>query len=180
MWPSSPNLFTLIGTLLIFCLEKVPTSSAFPASTSENKGWSSLNNLYACFDTGTTVRRRAKFNDCARAAAKLPNLVEAKTFHRGEDSDNDPYALPKVMIHNSCQIKIDLRFGRSDESSWLGINVATSKIMAACSSGYGQYTTTGGETFAGTGGFIVVTVERTLGQLPDQATGGNDTAMATQ
>ena len=128
------------------------------------------------------MHRRAKYNDCARAAAQLPNLIEARTFHRGGDLEHDPYALPKIKVHNSCQIKVDSRFGRADETSWLGIDMALTKIMAACSGGYGQHETTGGEIVAGSQDFIIVTVERTSSRAlkAAAAASGNDTAVATE
>lgn len=187
MWLSSPTTFSLLATLLVICFENLPTSSTFPTSSNNNSRRSStklqsrsLDNFYACFDTGPNINRRAKFNDCARAAVQLPNLIDPKTFHYGGDRDRDPYALPKVKTHNSCQVRVELRFGRSDQSSWLGINVAMGKIMDACSSGYGQYETTGGQILAGTQDFISITVERTLGKGLDKAAGVNDTAVTAQ
>lgn len=168
--PTLTKLYPLlIVTLLGPCGRTLPTSSEPLTSASNgNSGPATsdlraraLDNWYTCFDGKATDHRRARFNDCARAAAQLPNLIEPSTFHRGGDAGTDPYALPTTKVHNSCQIKVDLRFGRPDESSWVAINVALSKIMAACSGGYGAYETTGGEILAGKGNFILVTVEKT-------------------
>ncbi|KAI4228569.1 MAG: hypothetical protein L6R36_001522 [Xanthoria steineri] len=158
----------LIVTILGACCRTLPTLSE-PSSWASSRDSSpatsdlrarAVDNWYTCFDAKGTDHRRARFNDCARAAAQLPNLIEPSTFHRGGDAGTDPYALPTTKVHNSCQIKVDLRFGRPDESSWVAINVALSKIMAACSGGYGAYETTGGEILAGNGNFIMVTVEK--------------------
>ncbi|KAI4194043.1 MAG: hypothetical protein LQ346_003775 [Caloplaca aetnensis] len=186
MLSSPPSFYALIATLLMICFERLPTSSALPASSNSDAvplskiQSRSLDNWYQCYDQPGFVQRRAKYNDCARTAAQLPNLVEPKTFHRGGDPFTDPYALPIVKIHNTCQIKVDLKFGRSDESSWLGIDIALSKIMEACSLGYGQHETTGGEIVAGSHDFIIVTVGRTVGGTAlDTAATGDVAAVAT-
>ncbi|KAI4253996.1 MAG: hypothetical protein L6R42_007357 [Xanthoria sp. 1 TBL-2021] len=184
------NLYAfLIVTLLGACCRTLPTSSEPSSSPSNNKSSPATSNLkvraldnwFACFDAKATSHRRARFNDCARAAAQLPNLIELNVFHRGGDPGTDPYALPKIKVHKSCQINIDLRFGRPDESSWIAINVAVSKIMAACSAGYGASETTGGELAAGNENFIIVTVEKTT-QAAALALGGrqNSTAVASE
>ncbi|KAL8768191.1 MAG: hypothetical protein Q9209_005500 [Squamulea sp. 1 TL-2023] len=186
MWLLSSILHTLVAVLLVTCTRALPTSSGLPSADSSEASvptsklkTRALDNWYSCFDTKATIYRRAKYNDCARAAAQLPNLIEAKTFHRGGDLATDPYALPKVKIHNSCQIRVDLRFGRSDESSWLGINIAMSKIMAACSSGYGQYEATGGEIVTGSQDFIIISVEKTQPGALELGASQNSTDVAT-
>ncbi|KAL8904733.1 MAG: hypothetical protein Q9207_003064 [Kuettlingeria erythrocarpa] len=185
MRSSPPSFYALIAALFMICFERMPISSALPASSNNDAvplskiQSRSLDNWYQCYDQPGSVQRRAKYNDCARAAAQLPNLVEAKVFHRGGDPNTDPYTLPIVKIHNSCQIKVDLKFGRSDESSWLGIDIALSKIMEACSLGYGQHETTGGEIVAGSQGFIMVTVGRTMANTAlEPAATGNDAAVS--
>ncbi|KAI4252459.1 MAG: hypothetical protein L6R42_007954 [Xanthoria sp. 1 TBL-2021] len=168
--PTRSNLYALlIVTLLGACCRTLPTSSE-PSSSAINDSSNpatanlkvrALDTWFTCFDAKATSYRRARFNDCARAAAQLSNLIEPNVFHRGGDPGTDPYALPRIKVHNSCQIKIGLRFGRPDESSWIAINVAVSKIMAACSAGYGASETTGGELAGGNENFIIVTVEKT-------------------
>ncbi|KAL8995255.1 MAG: hypothetical protein Q9169_004961 [Polycauliona sp. 2 TL-2023] len=179
-----PSLWAfIITTLLALACSTLPLSGSSDdlSSTSPNIKARALNNWFTCFDTKTTDQRRAKFNDCARAAAQLPNLIDAKLFHRGGDPGSDPYSLPQVRVHNSCQVKVDLRFGRSDESSWLAINMVLSKIMAACSVGYGAYESTGGEIVAGNGDFIIVTVERRQpGVLTTAGEAKNMTDVATE
>ncbi|KAI4179937.1 MAG: hypothetical protein LQ348_005295 [Seirophora lacunosa] len=166
MRPSSPfpSFYALLATLFLICFD---TSSALPTSGSSDSKLlqsiptlrsRSLDNWYQCYDSPGAMQRRAKYNDCARAAAQLPNFIEEKTFHRGGDGNTDPYALPIIKRHNTCQITVDVRFGRSDVSSWVGIDMALSKIMEACSVGYGQHETTGGEIEAGLASFILVTV----------------------
>ncbi|KAL8755275.1 MAG: hypothetical protein Q9184_004840, partial [Pyrenodesmia sp. 2 TL-2023] len=120
MRPSPPSFYALIATLLMICFERLHTTYALPASSSNGNARSSmiqsrsLDNWYQCYDQPGFLQRRAKYNDCARAAAQLPNLVEPKTFHRGGDLNIDPYALPMIKNYNTCQIKVDLKFGRSD------------------------------------------------------------------
>ncbi|KAL8929305.1 MAG: hypothetical protein Q9208_001388 [Pyrenodesmia sp. 3 TL-2023] len=185
MRPSPPSFYALIATLLMVFLERLPTSSALPASSSDASPRSpiiqsrSLDNWYQCYDQPGTLKRRAKYNDCARAAAQLPNLVEPKTFHRGGDVSTDPYALPMIKIYNTCQIKVDLKFGRSDVSSWLGIDIALSKIMEACSLGYGLHETTGGEIVAGSQDLILVTVGRPVANAELEAPASADGAAVT-
>ncbi|KAL8669978.1 MAG: hypothetical protein Q9168_005457 [Polycauliona sp. 1 TL-2023] len=171
-------------TLLAACCHTLPTSESSSSvrnhalnPITSNLQARALRNWYTCFDTKTTEQRRARHNDCARAATQLPNLIDPKVFHRGGDPGTDPYALPQVQFHNTCQIKVDLRFGRSDESSWLAINLAVSKIMDACSGGYGAFETTGGEIAAGNRDFVLVTVERKLASVLGQTQ--NTTAVAT-
>lgn len=185
MRPSSSILYAFAAMLLVICSQASPTLSALALPSSDIHSASpSLKAhpemLYKCFDTRATMYRRAKFNDCAHALAQLPNLIEAKTFHTGGDPDADPYALPKIEVYHSCQVKVDLRFGRSDESSWLAINIATSKIMHACSLGYGHSQTTGGQITAGKESFIIITVETTQARVSEPGVSQNNTAVAKE
>ena len=116
-----------------------------------------LNNSYQCFEAHLRKDRRAKTLDCLRAAAFLPNLHDPGAFHRGGDPD-DPFALPYNVVSGTCRVKIDVRFGRPDQSSWLVINMALRKIIDACQFALGG-DRTGGETTAGTGGRIMITAE---------------------
>jgi hypothetical protein len=117
-----------------------------------------LRNDFQCFEPHLAKDRRAKTMDCIRAAAKLPNLHEVATFHKGSNQD-DPYAVPYSESFGTCRVTIDLRFGRPDESSWLVINmVMRFKVIDACSLRLGGERT-GGQTTAGSGGRITITAE---------------------
>lgn len=121
-----------------------------------------LSDPYSCFGAYLFNDRRAKVSDCTRAAAFLPNRHESGSFHLG-DSKTDPFALPYVETYYSCTIKIDLRFGRPDEGSWISLNIAASKIIKACLVGQYPLGQTGGFTTAGTEGRIAVTVGKVDG-----------------
>ena len=116
-----------------------------------------LNDSYQCFEAHLRKDRRAKTLDCLRAAAFLPNLHESGAFHRGGDPE-DPFALPYNVVYGTCRVKIDVRFGRPDQSSWLVIYMALRKIIDACQFAIGGERT-GGETTAGNGGRITITAE---------------------
>lgn len=119
---------------------------------------SSLGDRYRCFEPEfKLVDRRANIVDCLRAAAFLPNFHEPGVFHRADDPD-DPFALPYQMTIKTCCIKIDLDFGHPDLSSWIAINLALRKIIDACQIRPGG-SRTGGQTWAGNGGYIVITAE---------------------
>ena len=116
-----------------------------------------LNNNYQCYETHLIKDRRAKTIDCLKAAAFLPNLHDVGTFYRGTDPA-DPFALPYEEKSGTCRVKIDLKFGRPDQSSWIVINIALRKVIDAC-----QFVVkgerTGGETTAGTDGRIIIRAE---------------------
>ena len=116
-----------------------------------------LNNPYQCYEAHLGRDRRAKTIDCLRAAAFLPNLHDPGDFHRGTDLE-DPFALPYDVTHGTCRVKIDVRFGRPDRSSWIVINIALRKIIDACQFVIGGERT-GGETTAGTDGRIIIRAE---------------------
>lgn len=118
---------------------------------------SSLGDKYQCFEPEFFVDRRANIMDCFRAAAFLPNFHQPGLFHRGNDPDN-PFALPYQMTIKTCRIKIDLDFGHPDQSSWIAINLALRKIIDACQLKPGG-SRTGGQTWAGNAGYIVITAE---------------------
>ena len=56
---------------------------------------------------------------------------------------------------------VDLKQGiREEESSWLSINVASTKIIDACRVGQGDNAKTGGNTSVGSRGDILVSIEK--------------------
>lgn len=77
-------------------------------------------------------------------------------------------------------MKIDLKFGRPDVSSWTAINIAAGKVMAACAIGSSDAGTTGGETSAGNGDRIVISLGKadSMGSIRDGS--GNLTDVATE
>ncbi len=77
-------------------------------------------------------------------------------------------------------MKIDLKFGRVDVSSWTAINIAAGKVMAACTIGYRDAATTGGETSAGNEDRIVISLGKaeSMGGIRDGS--GNMTDVATE
>ena len=122
-------------------------------------GSDELNNNYRCFEAHLLTDRRAKTIDCLRAAAFLPNLHDAGDFYRG-NNPADPFALPYTEVYGTCRVKIDLMFGRPDQSTWLVINMALRKVIDACQFAIGGERT-GGETTAGTAERITITAEST-------------------
>lgn len=63
-----------------------------------------------------------------------------------------------MLTFKTCRIKIDLRFGRGDESSWLAINLALDRVLHACRLTHSGERT-GGQTTAGNADLIVITAE---------------------
>lgn len=123
-------------------------------------GW--LNEPYECFDAQLFNSRRAKISDCYRAMAALPNYHESRVFINGQgDPDLNPYLLPYTATKLGCQIKVELVSGvEEEESTWLSINMAASKVLHACQVGYSQDAKTGGMTRVGSNDHISVTIER--------------------
>ncbi len=136
---------------------------------------------YQCLPLKIFGSTRGKLGDCAHAIAFLPNYHEAGTFYRSPNPSNaDPFALPRTEVYKSCQVKIDLKFGRVDVSSWTAINIAAGKVMAACTIGYRDAATTGGETIAGNEDRIVISLGKaeSMGGIRDGS--GNMTDVATE
>lgn len=92
-------------------------------------GW--LNEPYECFNAQLFDSRRAKIGHCYRVMAALPNYHEPRLFINGEgDPDLNPYLLPYTATKLGCQIKVEMVFGvEEEESTWLSINVAASKVL---------------------------------------------------
>lgn len=117
-----------------------------------------LSNDYQCYEPHILKDRRAKTIDCIRAAAFLPNLHDVTTFHRG-DNAGDPYALPYTEVSGTCRVKIDLKCGRADQSTWLVIKMALRfDVIDTCQLTMGGERT-GGQTTAGSGGRIIISAE---------------------
>lgn len=123
-----------------------------------NVNVTNLSNDYQCYEPHLFKDRRAKTMDCIRAAAFLPNLHDVTTFHRGNNPE-DSYALPYTEVSGTCRVKIDLKYGRADQSTWLVIKMALRfDIIDTCQLAMGGERT-GGQTTAGSGGRIVITAE---------------------
>jgi len=121
-----------------------------------------LNEPYDCFDARLFNSRRARISDCYRALASLPNYHESRTFVNGQgDPDLHPYLLPYTATKLGCQITVELVPGAvEEESTWLSINMAASKVILACQVGFSQEAKTGGSTRVGSNDHISVTVEK--------------------
>ncbi|KAI4231457.1 MAG: hypothetical protein LQ349_005591 [Xanthoria aureola] len=175
----------IVATFFALCCQTLPTSSD-STNTQHNSPAAPIlkarapDNPYTCYESRAALSRRARYNHCARAVALLPNLVETRVIHQGGDPNLDPYSLPVIKKFSSCQIKISTRFGRDEMSSWVGINVAMMKIVSACAVGEGVSETTGGEIFAGNGGYLVMTVERVRPEAFWIGIGQNGTGTAAQ
>jgi len=117
-----------------------------------------LRNDHQCYEPHLLKDRRAKTMDCIRAAAFLPNLHEVSIFHRGSNR-GDPYALPYSEVSGTCRVKIDLKYGRADQSTWLVIKMALRfDVIDTCQLAMGG-DRTGGQTTAGSGGRIIIIAE---------------------
>lgn len=117
-----------------------------------------LHNDYKCWEPALLKDRRAKTLDCIRAAGLLPNLHDEATFHRSSEASN-PYAMPYVVSSGTCRVKIDVKYGRPDQSTWSVIKMALRfDVIDTCQlSLVGERT--GGQTSAGNGQRIIITVE---------------------
>lgn len=162
---SLPWLPTLISCLILPCLSAPPILPALNL-TSNSQALNLIDldafNPYECFAGQIFNSRRAKMGDCTRTLARLPNYHTIRDFINGTgDPDLNPYLLPYTATHAGCQIKVELVYGDLEESSWLSINIATTKVMNACVVGYSQDAKTGGTTRVGLNNWMRITIERT-------------------
>ena len=120
-----------------------------------------LGNAFKCYDAKLFASRRANWGDCARAVALLPNFHVPGKFIEGPLPNVNPLHLPHQESWESCRVTVDLKQGvLEEESSWLSINVASTKIIDACRVGQGDYAKTGGNTSVGTRGDIEISIEK--------------------
>jgi len=134
---------------------------------------------YECFEGRLFHSRRAKIGDCARALAALLNYHSTATFINGTgDPDMNPYLLPYTTVYHGCQIKVELVYGDIEESSWLSINIATTKVMNACLVGYSQDAETGGMTRVVCDNRMRITIEKTQAVGLSAGDDRNDTSQA--
>lgn len=122
-----------------------------------------LHNQYKCWEPALLKNRRAKTLDCIRAAGLLPNLHDDALFHRGGGSSvDDPYSVPYVTVSGTCRVKVDVKYGRPDRSTWSVIKMALRfDVIDSCQLSLSG-DRTGGQTSAGTGGRIMITAENVL------------------
>jgi hypothetical protein len=90
----------------------------------------------------------------------------------------NPYLLPYTAVYHGCQIKVELVYGDIEESSWLSINIATTKVMNACLVGYSQDAETGGMTRVGGDNRMRITIEKTQAVGLSAGDDRNDTSQA--
>ena len=179
--PSTLRFMIFLTTANLVTASPTPAFLDITTFNSTLGNSTTLGEPYECFGYGNYKARQAKFTDCARAAAFLPNLHTPGSFHRG-DSEKDPFAVPRVETYGTCEVKIDVRFGRADESTWQSVSIAINKILVACAGGYGQGAMTGGKTSAGSEDRIVITVgnknfkDGVGDDLSDDSTGDTSTA----
>lgn len=168
---------SLRGMLLLIAMLFVSSIFASPVLPSLDIGQNAtflgvfnvtdLGNDYQCYEPQLKADRRAKYIDCIRAAGFLPNLHQEATFYRGSNRD-DPYAMPYTEIAGTCRVTIDLKFGRSDRSTWAVVYMALRKILEACQFKVGGERT-GGQTTAGTDSMITITAENVKWPSPNVA-----------
>ncbi len=90
----------------------------------------------------------------------------------------NPYLPPYTAVYHGCQIKVELVYGDIEESSWLSINIATTKVMNACLGGYSQDAKTGGLTRVGGDNRMRITIEKAQAVGLSAGDDTNDTSQA--
>lgn len=176
---SLPWLLTLIPCLILPCLSAPPIHPALNLTSNPqalNLVDLNANQPYQCLEGKIFHSRRARIGDCTRALARLPNYHTIRDFVNGTgDPDLNPYLLPYTATYSGCQIKVELVYGESEESSWLSINIATTKVINACVVGYSQDAMTGGITRVGLQDRMRITIEKTRLSAEDDT---DDTSQA--
>lgn len=139
---SSSHLLLLPASLFT-CIYASPTPSGLvlnPQATASNLSTTILGNPFECW-VSKSHSQRAKFEDCAKAIALLPNLDVHGTFHIGGESPDDPFALPHAEQSGPCRVSITMQPTSMDPSprdgsSWDTINIAALEVIEACAMGY--------------------------------------------
>ena len=142
-----------------------------------------VNSSLSMFENHCTPRRSLfssvpDYQDCLFAIYQLPTrpVDEEGPFHNGPPED--PYQLPVSHVHQTCQVRIELRAGGAVfKESWAGVKGAAWLLNKGClkkASGFRQLYT-GGWTTWGNDERIVITLAHSdaLGDV-----GGNNVTFA--
>jgi len=115
----------------------------------------------ACLPASVLDSHLADTRSCLQAAISLPEGPDPGIFHNG--GADDGYKLPKIKLHGACMATVSIRGSKTDRSSWDHISYVASQMAAICVNGNFPRGTTGGVKYAGFGGNIRVTLEKTPG-----------------
>ena len=180
LFTSFTNFVSTIPALPSLILPPLPSDNQTLFSQQQNQTTNLsridiLGNAFKCYDAKLFASRRANWGDCARAVALLPNFHVPGRFIEGPLPNVNPLHLPHEESWESCRVTVDLKQGvQSEESSWLSINVASTKIIDACRVGQGDYAKTGGNTSVGTRGDIEISIEKDRDKSRNRQLFGDD------
>ena len=126
-----------------------------------------------CYPNGPFAFGRPSAQECIHAIRRLPSSHIHGRFHTSGTGD-DRFALPVIKSSGDCQVLVQLRGPRSDDGTWLGLNLAATQIVTACTDREGYLPKRGGWTDAGDHDMIRINVQSSKQFLE---VSGNETNM---
>lgn len=170
-------LFAKGCSLLLFAL-LTSTSSTLSILQAENPavvtvGNNTVKGELHCHPINPYVFGRPTAQECIGAIRRLPSSHIHGTFHTSGTGD-DRFALPVIKSSGDCQVLVQLKGSRSEDGTWLGLNLAATQIVTACTDREGYLPKRGGWTDAGDHDMIRITVQSSK-QFLDVS--GNETTM---
>lgn len=101
---------------------------------------------------------RPRAQDCICAIRRLSSSHIHGTFHSSMTGD-DPFGLPVSKTCGLCEVLVQLRSLRTEDGTWLGLNLAATQLVTACTDREGFLPKRGGWTDAGDHDMIRITVQ---------------------
>ena len=126
-----------------------------------------------CHPNNPFAFARPSAQDCISAVRRLPSSHIHGRFHASGTGD-DRFALPVLKSCGLCQVVVQLRGPRTEDGTWLGLNLAATQLTTACTDREGYLPKRGGWTDAGDNDMIRITVQSSK-QMLDVS--GNETTM---
>ena len=119
---------------------------------------------YRCFEHGFFGGSLARNRNCATAMTSLPGEHLPGTFHSG--GQDDPYRLPVSLISGNCNITVEIPASVTDDTTWSCIGQRIDILVKACKKGTDQDGHVGGQTWAGAGREMTITIIKTGREIP--------------
>ena len=170
-------LFVKTGSLLLFALLTTTSSTLSILQAANPAAASVVNNTVKgdlhCHPNNPFAFGRPNAQDCISAIRRLPSSHVHGTFHTARTGD-DRFALPVSKSSGLCEILVQLRDLRPEDGTWLGLNLAATQLVTACTDREGFLPKRGGWTDAGDNNRIRITVQSSK-QFHDLS--GNETTM---
>ena len=154
--------FAKTCSLLLFAL-LIPTSSTLSILQAAKPalvivGNNTVNGDVHCHPHNPFAVGRPSAQECIIAIRRLPSSHIHGTFHTSRTGDHR-FALPVLESSGYCQVLIQLRDSRPEGGTWLGLNLAATQLVTACTDREGFLPKRGGWTDAGDKDMIRITVE---------------------